>query len=200
MLSPVAGSPARGPDVERRSPELWASKASGARAQELQGLGERRLHSWRAPLRFHEHWDPGKAVTPQESGPDISEAVEGLLGRQGQLLLTVGQGHQWQRLPGACSVQCWGAPGQTACRVGTQTRLSATGCPESSRAHSSRTHTDMAVPTEGHTSLPPEWAGASLSHREACQSPWTSLTHRDRHRSESQAPAALETETANPGR
>lgn len=69
MLSPVAGSPARGPDVERRSPELWASKASGARAQELQGLGERRLHSWRAPLRFHGHWDPGKAVTPQESGP-----------------------------------------------------------------------------------------------------------------------------------
>ena len=60
-----------------------ASKASGARVQELQGLGEERLHSWRVPGRFHVHWDPGKAVTPQESGPDIFVGCGGSPGEAG---------------------------------------------------------------------------------------------------------------------
>ena len=41
-------------------------------------------------IRFHAHWDPAKAVTPQEPESDLPAGLAGLLGRWGPLWLTVG--------------------------------------------------------------------------------------------------------------
>lgn len=178
---------------EEEAPELSASKASGAQVQELQGLGEERLHSWRVPVRFHVHWDPGKAVTPRESGPDIFVGCGGAPGEAGLAAAHCGGKNRSGRGSGGYS-SVWAlseatilalrsdptqepaasSAGLPQARQPTQTHhLSARGCPKSPWVHSAlSTHPPTwPWPQRDTRSSTDQGAGISLSHQEACKSP-----------------------------
>ena len=125
VLGPMSGSQAWGSYIEMSEPpEYLALKGNEVWVQELHRTGENRLHSWRACLRSHTHWDQGQKCL-HNLGHNYLQVLEGLLGRQGrgQLQLILGQGHRW------CTH--WGAfismssPGQ---HFGTETQPHPTAC------------------------------------------------------------------------
>ena len=90
ILSPMSGSPVWGSGIGRRSPKsIWLWGPAGLECRSSTGLGGTDSALGR-PTKLHAHWDPAKAVTPQEPESDLPAGLEGLLGRWGPLWLTVG--------------------------------------------------------------------------------------------------------------
>ena len=145
----------------------------------------------------------GKAVTPQEPGPDLPVGLGGSPGEAGVDCGSLwGQGRWWWRPrgifisvsspggrhfgtetwphPTTCRLHCGDASSQTTNRVGTHHHPSADRLPKVilSPQPSLNTPLDMALPTRGkRPSSTHQWAGTSPSHQEACTNPWTNLTH-----------------------
>ena len=79
VLSPTSGFPTWGSGNGRRnSQRIRLRSLAGFDCRTLTGLGEQKLHSWRAHTKQYAHRDPGEgAVTPQETEPNLSASVGG---------------------------------------------------------------------------------------------------------------------------
>ena len=191
----MAGSQAWGSDVERRTPRsFWLRRPAGLECRSCKDWGKRDSTLGECPGGFTCTGTQAKQWLHRNLGQTYLWVVEGLLGRQGQLLLSVGArtevaeapGNIHQRelsqrppfwhwgltLPRSLQPPVLGCLRQTTNRVGTQTHLSATGCPKSPWVHSSlSTHPlTWPCPQRDTPSSTHQRAGISLSHQEACKS------------------------------
>ena len=185
VLSPGAGSAAWVPGVERRSPGALGCEGQRVRSCKDWGKGDSTLGE--CPWGFTgagtqaKQWlrrnparhicgcggSPGEAGSADAHGGARTPVAEapGSIHRR-ELSQRPPFGHRALSLPRSLQPPVLRCPRPGSQQRGDADRPSATGRPESRRAQRSHAHTDVAVPTEGHASLHPEWAGASLSHRE----------------------------------